>query len=90
MTTVSQVIVYIMREHTLSRQSAHFVNLITILRKNVSKGLDRKRRKLARLMFHLTGIRDVRLGNAVDVDLNITLSQNVPSHQKITRNEVTK
>ena len=38
------------------------------------------------MMFHLTGIRNVRLGKALDVDLNITLSQNVPSHQKIMRN----
>ena len=37
-------------------------------------------------MFHLTEIRNVRLGNALDVDLNITLSQNVPSHQEIMRN----
>ena len=37
-----------------------------------SKRLDRKRRKLARLMFHLTGIRNARLGNALDVDLKIT------------------
>ena len=29
---------------------------------------------------------DVRLGNALDVDLKITQSQNVPSHQKIMRN----
>ena len=42
--------------------------------KNVSKILDRKRRKLARLMFHLTEIRNVRLGNYLDVYLNITLS----------------
>ena len=39
---------------------------------NVSKGLERKRRKLARLMFHLTEIRNIRLGNALDVDLKIT------------------
>ena len=39
---------------------------------HVSIGTDSKRRKLARLMFHLTGIRNVCLGNALDVDLNIT------------------
>ena len=54
------------------RQSAHFVEAIIILRENISKGLDRKRRKLARLMFHITEIRNVRLKNALDVDLNIT------------------
>ena len=37
-------------------------------------------------MFHLTEIRNVRLGNALDGDMKITWSQNVPSHQKITRN----
>ena len=51
---VAQVLVEIAKEHNLFRQSAHIVDLITILRKNVSKGLDRKRRKLARLMFQLT------------------------------------
>ena len=86
MTAVAQVIVDTMREHTLFRQSEHFVEVIIILRKNISKGLERKRRNLARLMFHLTGIWNIRLGNALDVDLKITLSQNVPIHQKIMRN----
>ena len=49
-----------------------------------------KRRKLARLMFNLTGIRNVRPGNALDVDLKITQSQNVPSHQNIMRNGESK
>ena len=39
---------------------------------NVSKGLYRKRRNLARLMFHQTVIWNVRLRNAVDVYLKIT------------------
>ena len=43
-----------------------------------------------RLMFHLTEIWNVRLVNALDVDLKITLSQNVPSHQKIIRNGESK
>ena len=38
-----------MREHTLFRKSAHFVEVIIILQKNVSKELERKRRNLARL-----------------------------------------
>ena len=63
---------------------------IISLRKNVSKGLDRKSRKLAQLMFHLTGIRNFCLINALYVDLRITWSQNVPSHQKIMRNDVSK
>ena len=61
------------------------MDLITILQKNVSIGLKNKRRNLAQLMFHLTKIRNVRLGNALDVDLKITWSQNVPSHQNIIR-----
>ena len=39
-----------------------------------------------RFMFYLTGIWNVRLGSALDVDLKITWLQNVPSHQKIIRN----
>ena len=61
MKTVAQVLVDIVRDPNLFRQSAHFVEVIIILRKNVSKGLERKRRKLARLMFHLTEIRNVCL-----------------------------
>ena len=72
MKAVSKVLVDIMREHTLFSKSAHFVEVIIILRKNASKGLERKRRKLARLMFHLTEIRNVRLGTALDVDLRFT------------------
>ena len=41
-------------------------------------------------MFHLTEIRNVHLGNALDVDMRITLSQNVPSHQNIMINEKSK
>ena len=37
-------------------------------------------------MFHPIDMQNVRLGNALDVDLNITRSKNFPSHQKITRN----
>ena len=85
MTEVAQGLVDIVRENTLFRHSAHFVEVIIILRENVSKGLKRKRRKLARLMFHPIDICNVRLGNALDVDLKITLSKNVLSHQNIMR-----
>ena len=37
-------------------------------------------------MVHLIYIRNVRLGNALYVDLKITLLQNVPSQHKIMRN----
>ena len=41
-------------------------------RKNASKGLESKERKLAQLMFHPIDIWNARLGNALDVDLKIT------------------
>ena len=72
LTAVAQVLVEIMREHTLFRHSAHFVEVIIILRKNVSKELKIKRRKLARLMLHQTELWNVCLGNALNVDLKIT------------------
>ena len=72
MKAVSKGLVDIVREHILFIQSAHFEEVIIIMRKNVSKGLERKRRKLAQLMVCLTEIRNDRLGNALDVDLDIT------------------
>ena len=39
---------------------------------NASKGRERKRRRLAWLMFHPIEIQNIRLGNALDVDMNIT------------------
>ena len=54
--------------------------------KNASKGLERKRKNLMRLMLRTIDERNVRFGNALDVDLKITLSQNVQSHQKIMKN----
>ena len=90
MRAVAQGLIGIVKELTLSRQSPHFVDLITILKKKVSKRSDRKRKKLAWLVFHPTEIRNVRLVNAMDVDLKITLSQNVPSHQKIMKNGESK
>ena len=68
---MSQGIVDTMRGHTLSIQSKKFVDLITILPEKNSKGSDRKRKNLARLVFHLTEIQNVRLGNVIDVDLKI-------------------
>ena len=76
-----------MKKQTLPRQSAHIVDFLTILWKNVSKGSERKRRKLARLVLHLTKIRIVQHGNALDADLKIILSQNVPSHLKKVRKD---
>ena len=82
-----QGLVDIMIGHTISRQSAQFVDLITILRKNVSKGSDRRRKKLARLVFHLTEIRNVRLGNAIDVIHTFDLRQTLPKYHITILNE---
>ena len=71
----------------MPRQSAHIVDLITILWKNVTKILEKKKRKLVLLVHSLTKIRIVQLGNALDTDLKIILSQNVPSHLKTVRKD---
>ena len=88
--TAAQVLVGIVKEHMLFRKNAHFLEVTIILGKNASKGLERKSRNLVRLMFHLTGIQNVRLRNAFDAELKITWSQNVPIHQKIMRNNVSQ
>ena len=67
-----QVLVGIVKDHMLFRKSAHFVEVIITLQKNVSKGQERKRKKLARLMFDTIDKWNVRLGNSLDVDLKIT------------------
>ena len=45
MTTVAQVLVDIAREHILFRQSAHFVEVIIILRNNCFKCIKKKKEK---------------------------------------------
>ena len=71
----------------MPRQSAHIVDLITILWKNASKRLEKKKRKLVLLVLHLKKTQIVQLGNALDADLKIILSQNVPSHIKTVRKD---
>ena len=71
----------------MSIQSAHIVDLITILWKNVSKISERKKRNLVLLVLHLKKIRIVQLGNNLDADMNIILSQNVPRHLKTVRKD---
>ena len=58
----------------------------TILQKNVTKILERKYKKLLQLVIQTTDVRNVRLGNVLDVDLKITQLQDVQSHQKRMRN----
>ena len=50
---------------------AHFVDVQITFQKNVLKGYERKRKKLVRLMFRTIDKQNVRLKNALDVDLKI-------------------
>ena len=54
---------------------------------NVSKRSEKKKRKLVLLVLRQTKIQIVQLGNALYADLKIILSQNVPSHLNIVRND---
>ena len=80
----AQVLVGIVKYHMMFRQIAHFVEVLLTLQKNVSKEQESKRKKLVRLMFQTIHEGNIRLGNALDVDLRITQLQNFLSHQKIT------
>ena len=60
---------YLNLDNSVSGSSAYFVDLITIQRKMFQKDQTKKGEIL---VFHLTEIRNVRLGNAIDVDLKIT------------------
>ena len=42
----------IVKGQIMFKQSAHFVEVLTTLQNNVSKRQERKRNKLAQLMFH--------------------------------------
>ena len=61
-----------MREQTLFRKSVPFVEIIITLQKNAPKGLDRKRKKLVRLVIETTEECNGHLENVLDVDLKIT------------------
>ena len=76
-----------MKKQTLPRQSAHIVDLLTIMYKNVSKIPEKKKRKLVLLVLHQTKVLIVQLGNALDADPKIILSKNVPSHLKTARKD---
>ena len=66
-------------------QSTHFVEVLITLQKNVSKGSDRKRKKLLRLLIQTIDKWDGRHGNVLDVDLKITKLQNFRNHQRKMR-----
>ena len=54
------------------KQSAHVVEALINIQSNASKEKEREKKKLVRLMFHPIDKWNVRLGNALDVDLKIT------------------
>ena len=64
--------VEILKEQTLFRKSALFVEVPITLQKNISKGSDRKRKKLVHMVFRTTDKRKGRHGNVLDVDMKIT------------------
>ena len=61
-----------MKEQTLFRKSVIFVEVLITLQKNISNGSDKKSKKLVQLVIWTTDEQNVRLGNVLDVDLNIT------------------
>ena len=62
----------IVREQTLFRQSALFVEVIITLQKNVSKRSGSKSKKLVRIVLMTVDEQNRHLKNALDVDLKIT------------------
>ena len=68
----AQVLVEIVRDQILFRQSAPFMKVLITLQKNVSKELDMKGKKPAHLVLWTTDKRNGHLETVLDVDLNIT------------------
>ena len=60
-----------MKDKTLFRKSALFVEVLITLQKNISKGSDRKSKNLVRLVIRTTDKQNGHLENVLDVDLNI-------------------
>ena len=87
MTAVSQGLVNTMKGKTLPRQSAHIVDFLTILWKNVFKESEKKKRKLVLLAVCQKKILIVQIGNGIDAGPKIILSQNVPNHLKTVRKD---
>ena len=80
----------IVKEKTLFRKSAPFVKVLITPQKNVSKGSDRKYKKLVQMVIGKTGKRNVNIGENIYVDLKITKLQNFWSHQNRMRNGKSK
>ena len=61
-----------MREKTLFIKSVPFLEVLITLQKKNSKGLDRKKKNLVRLVLRTTDERNGHLENVLDADLKIT------------------
>ena len=70
--TEDQVLEEIVKEQTLFRLSAPFVEVLFTLQKNVSKGSDRKKKNLVRMVVWTTEKQNGRLETNLDVNLKIT------------------
>ena len=68
----AQVLGEIVRYKKLSIQSAPFVEILITLQKNVSKVLDRKRKKLVLLVLWTKDEQNGHLENVLDTDIKIT------------------
>ena len=62
----------ILKEKILFRKSAPFVEVLITLQKNASKGSDKRRKKLARLVIPTIDEHNVHLENVPDVNIKIT------------------
>ena len=62
----------IVREQTLFRKSTPFLEVLITLQKNVSNGLDRKKKNLVQLVLQKTDERNGHLEKILDADLRTT------------------
>ena len=62
----------IVREKILSRKSELFVEVLTILQQDISKGSERRKEKLVRLVIWTTDRRNAHLSNVSYADMKIT------------------
>ena len=64
--------VEIVKEQTLFRQSELFVEVLINLQRKKSKGSERKRKELVRMVIWTTDKWNVCLENVLDVDMKIS------------------
>ena len=68
----AQVVGEIVIEQALFRKSEPFVEELITMQKNTSKGLERKFKKLVRIVLQTTDEQNGHPENVLDVDLKIT------------------